>query len=471
MLVPFKPSRNGREVLLADWRDAEELAAWYMREILQLAEVRLTGSGTDGGIDVVSRDAVAQVKHYSGPVGVPEIQQLKGAGHSHDAALFFALSGFTQQAVAFAQAAGVALFTYTIYGDVKPRNGHSRILIDSVPANVERRAREEAEAAAERAREAEEAAAYWNREIEAALQRRRQVIAALEWHAANARKSISDSFERTKAVQDAVYASDWFRGTHVRQLILTDYASFYSLEAPLHDGDQKREAGPSHLGWLKWLKWLNGGPGEVFLGYEGRKAHVHLPVVRSAVSELLKLQHSIGDIDLLRKMSPGEWVEQLHVWALREAQIQALLKAAVVGEENTTTRAQLNGMVTADVSESPAVTDDILRRWERGSVRNDALNDANACRQVLKLDPMILTRQEGGVKVRSNIQNEYVRRNPQIRHGGISEERRFPLGCTPEIVRQLQRGLRSMEEWGPILELPLSSLLDEFSSWTRRPML
>lgn len=245
----------------------------------------------------------------------------------------------------------------------------------------------------------------------------------------------------------------------------------YSLEAPLHDVDQKREAGPSHLEWLKWLKWLNGGPGEVFLGYEGRKAHVHLPVVRSAVSELLKLQHSIGDIDLLRKMSPGEWVEQLHVWALREAQIQALLKAVVAGEENTTTRAQLNGMVTADVSESPAVTDDILRRWERGSVRNDALNDANACRQVLKLDPMILTRQEGGVKVRSNIQNEYVRRNPQIRHGGISEERRFPLGCTPEIVRQLQRGLRSMEEWGPILELPLSSLLDEFSSWTRRPVL
>lgn len=72
MTVPFKPSCNGREVLLADWLDAEELAAWYMRETLQLAEVWLTGSGNDGGIDVESRDAVAQVKHYLSPVGAPD---------------------------------------------------------------------------------------------------------------------------------------------------------------------------------------------------------------------------------------------------------------------------------------------------------------------------------------------------------------------------------------------------------------
>lgn len=148
MSTPFRSPRHKGEILVYDWRDAEELAAWYMRETLELGSVRVTRNGADGGIDVISAEAGSQVKHYTSPVGAPEVQQAKGASHESLHVLFFALSAYTKQAVDFAAAAGVALFSYNIYGDIVPENEHARAILASAPRYAAKRAQEEAEAAA-----------------------------------------------------------------------------------------------------------------------------------------------------------------------------------------------------------------------------------------------------------------------------------------------------------------------------------
>src|SRR5690606_31303260 len=118
----FRPSRHRRRIVLADWRDAEELAVWHMRRS-GFPDATVTGPGADKGIDVADprRRAVAQVKHLGSPVGAPDVQRLVGAGHmASEYQLFYSLSGYTRQAVEYAHGVGVSLFTYSIYGDVTP---------------------------------------------------------------------------------------------------------------------------------------------------------------------------------------------------------------------------------------------------------------------------------------------------------------------------------------------------------------
>jgi len=128
MTEPFRSSRHDRPILVADWKDAEELAAWHMRTVLGITGTALTGSGTDAGLDVTGDGAAAQVKHYQGAVGSPDVQRLRGAAHGQTA-LFYALHGYTRAGVEAADATGLALFSYTVYGDVEPRNAAARSLV------------------------------------------------------------------------------------------------------------------------------------------------------------------------------------------------------------------------------------------------------------------------------------------------------------------------------------------------------
>jgi hypothetical protein len=91
---------------------AEELAAAHMRSI-GFRDARRMPDGIDGGVDVVSANAVAQVKFHAAPIGGPQIQQLRGAAHGIQVALFYSSSGYTQAAVREAARTSVALFTYT----------------------------------------------------------------------------------------------------------------------------------------------------------------------------------------------------------------------------------------------------------------------------------------------------------------------------------------------------------------------
>lgn len=119
--------------VVSDWRTAEALAAWHM-ERLGLTGATLTASGADQGIDVVADDAVAQVKHFGTPVGAPVVQQLRGAAHGVDWALFYALSGYTDPAVRYADSANVALFSYTTGGHVAAVNAAARYLEEKAGA-------------------------------------------------------------------------------------------------------------------------------------------------------------------------------------------------------------------------------------------------------------------------------------------------------------------------------------------------
>ncbi|WP_175477115.1 restriction endonuclease [Ruania alba] len=152
-------------MLIADWRDAEELAAWHMREHLGFPDAVPTRTGTDGGLDAVATGAAAQVKHYAGQVGSPDVQQLVGAAHDAAVRIFYAQSGYTATALEYAESADVALFSYDVYGEIGPVTRAAQRLLEIARPEV---AREELrlqaeEAQAERRAESVEKLAHLDR--------------------------------------------------------------------------------------------------------------------------------------------------------------------------------------------------------------------------------------------------------------------------------------------------------------------
>jgi hypothetical protein len=88
-----------------------------------------TPPSRDGGIDIVSETAIAQVKDTNAKVGPDAVQQLYGiAAVENKAALFFARTGYTAGAQAFAGRAGVALFSFDGQGRPHPENDQARAI-------------------------------------------------------------------------------------------------------------------------------------------------------------------------------------------------------------------------------------------------------------------------------------------------------------------------------------------------------
>jgi Restriction endonuclease len=71
-------------------------------------DAKRTPSGPDGGLDVVSSQAVAQVKLHGRPIGRPDLEKLQGAAAGAQA-IFFAAEGYTQEAVGWAASVEMAL--------------------------------------------------------------------------------------------------------------------------------------------------------------------------------------------------------------------------------------------------------------------------------------------------------------------------------------------------------------------------
>ncbi|MBO3742712.1 restriction endonuclease [Actinoplanes flavus] len=118
----------GEEQGAGGWRAAEELAVRHLRD-LGFHDARTTAGGADGGVDVVATGAVAQVKHWAKPVGQPALRDLFGVAQASAAtAFFYSRSGYTPAALEWANATGIALFTYTLDGQVQACNaaGHER---------------------------------------------------------------------------------------------------------------------------------------------------------------------------------------------------------------------------------------------------------------------------------------------------------------------------------------------------------
>lgn len=110
-------------IQISDWEIAEGNAARWMR-FWGYADAHVTGGGADGGLDVTSSAAIAQVKFKASMTGGPDLQRLAGAGYSHrgKTLIFFTGSGYTPQAIEFADVAKIALFTYRLDGAVSAVN-------------------------------------------------------------------------------------------------------------------------------------------------------------------------------------------------------------------------------------------------------------------------------------------------------------------------------------------------------------
>lgn len=94
------------------WQEAEVLVQKWMRRN-GYPDAVLTASGADGGIDVMARKAIGQVKHHSKPVGIREVQRMAGiAVPLRKKALVFAATGFTAPALTWAKANGVKCYAY-----------------------------------------------------------------------------------------------------------------------------------------------------------------------------------------------------------------------------------------------------------------------------------------------------------------------------------------------------------------------
>lgn len=108
---------------IASAREAEINAAARMREF-GFGDAHPTPVGPDGGVDVRSSHAIAEVKWKSAQAGRPEVQKLFGARGTkqHLQMFFFAAGGFSKGAVQYANESDVKLFTYDPNGVVTPAN-------------------------------------------------------------------------------------------------------------------------------------------------------------------------------------------------------------------------------------------------------------------------------------------------------------------------------------------------------------
>lgn len=115
--------------------DATFLAAKYMRDELGLEDAKVADKSGDGGFDIASASALAQVKHGRSPVGRLQSQLLFGArGNSwHQILIFFSSSGYSQSAIAYADENDIALYGFDTYFNVWPVNRAARGRVVSSP--------------------------------------------------------------------------------------------------------------------------------------------------------------------------------------------------------------------------------------------------------------------------------------------------------------------------------------------------
>ncbi|HUP15327.1 MAG TPA: restriction endonuclease [Acidimicrobiia bacterium] len=118
------PRRN-----IENHRDAELFVAEWMHW-LGWAGASATAPTSDGGVDVASSGAVAQVKYGSARVGRPALQALFGAAQAlGKRALFFSAGGFSPQAITWGNQVGMALFGFDSTGEVRAVNSAATALL------------------------------------------------------------------------------------------------------------------------------------------------------------------------------------------------------------------------------------------------------------------------------------------------------------------------------------------------------
>lgn len=114
---------------IENWSDAELFAEKYMKW-LGFADAKRTGGGADEGKDVDSRKAIAQVKDMGTGASRPMLQQLNGvAAAERKIPIFFARS-YATTAKEWGEKHGIALFQFTLRGEVKAISKKARALLE-----------------------------------------------------------------------------------------------------------------------------------------------------------------------------------------------------------------------------------------------------------------------------------------------------------------------------------------------------
>lgn len=109
-----------RAAPIGSWQQAEAAACAWLRH-MGFKDAKVTPTGKDAGVDVIARKVVAQVKWEATPIGRPKLQQLHGAAaHARKKGAFFSRSGYTADARAWAETAGVAAFVLLDDGSLVP---------------------------------------------------------------------------------------------------------------------------------------------------------------------------------------------------------------------------------------------------------------------------------------------------------------------------------------------------------------
>ena len=122
--------------MIEDWKQAEVLALGHMRQI-GFTDAVMTGPGTDGGVDVRSTEAIAEVKYLKVAVGRPEIQKLHSAMiQEKRSGVFYSLNGYSADAVRLADRLGMSLFRFTQSGRVTAVNESAQKLAKETVVQV-----------------------------------------------------------------------------------------------------------------------------------------------------------------------------------------------------------------------------------------------------------------------------------------------------------------------------------------------
>ncbi len=121
--------------LVVDANSAEKAMEIAMGRYLGIKDARCTAPGPDGGIDIQSGRALAQVKYFpsGAKVGRPDVQRLIGAAYQarrknkSTLVLFFAFgtTPFSGVAIEEANNTNVALFSFNEAGEIFPANTHA----------------------------------------------------------------------------------------------------------------------------------------------------------------------------------------------------------------------------------------------------------------------------------------------------------------------------------------------------------
>lgn len=124
-------------------REAESVARDWLRYV-GYPDAELTSLGSDGGVDVEGRHAIGQVKAEMKRCGRPVVQQTFGVAQSKGKDPYvFALAGFTQPAIEWADDNGVALFEFNHAGEVEAVNRIASLRLKAADDRAFRHARGE----------------------------------------------------------------------------------------------------------------------------------------------------------------------------------------------------------------------------------------------------------------------------------------------------------------------------------------